>query len=154
MYEIMFFYLLFFFLMIRRPPRSTRTDTLFPYTTLFRSDRRERPGEREHGEREEDAGPGRGLERDVLHHRHIRLSQGALGRRGRPGPAGPADPKSVVWGKRVSVRVVLGGLILSLQTFSTNYTNCPHPYTYTALIIHPFVPYLVFSLSILIILIY
>src|SRR3546814_4201569 len=26
-----------FFLMIRRPPRSTRTDTLFPYTTLFRS---------------------------------------------------------------------------------------------------------------------
>src|SRR3546814_1657955 len=28
---------MFFFLMIRRPPRSTRTDTLFPYTTLFRS---------------------------------------------------------------------------------------------------------------------
>src|SRR3546814_10491580 len=28
-----------FLLMIRRPPRSTRTDTLFPYTTLFRSDR-------------------------------------------------------------------------------------------------------------------
>src|SRR3546814_3850570 len=27
----------FFFLMIRRPPRSTRTDTLFPYTSLFRS---------------------------------------------------------------------------------------------------------------------
>src|SRR3546814_19306722 len=26
-----------FFLMIRQPPRSTRTDTLFPYTTLFRS---------------------------------------------------------------------------------------------------------------------
>src|SRR3546814_4455260 len=26
-----------FFLIIRRPPRSTRTDTLFPYTTLFRS---------------------------------------------------------------------------------------------------------------------
>src|SRR3546814_20466258 len=35
-----FFFLIFccfFFLMIRRPPRSTRTDTLFPYTTLFRS---------------------------------------------------------------------------------------------------------------------
>src|SRR3546814_2024478 len=30
-------YVLLFFLMIRRPPRSTRTDTLFPYTTLFRS---------------------------------------------------------------------------------------------------------------------
>src|SRR3546814_5843876 len=27
----------FFFIMIRRPPRTTRTDTLFPYTTLFRS---------------------------------------------------------------------------------------------------------------------
>src|SRR3546814_5751260 len=44
--------------MIRRPPRSTRTDTLFPYTTLFRSgfgegERREQlallPLEREHG---------------------------------------------------------------------------------------------------------
>src|SRR3546814_12029556 len=43
---VVFFFLVFcihifdcvvFFLMIRRPPRSTRTDTLFPYTTLFRS---------------------------------------------------------------------------------------------------------------------
>src|SRR3546814_13865262 len=31
------YFCLFFFLMIRRPPRSTRTDTLFPYTALFRS---------------------------------------------------------------------------------------------------------------------
>src|SRR3546814_13574561 len=30
-------YCSFFFLMLRRPPRSTRTDTLFPYPTLFRS---------------------------------------------------------------------------------------------------------------------
>src|SRR3546814_4729157 len=29
--------MLFFFLMLRLPPKSTRTDTLFPYTTLFRS---------------------------------------------------------------------------------------------------------------------
>src|SRR3546814_14401163 len=38
---VLFFVLItasyFFFLMRRRPPRSTRTDTLFPYTTLFRS---------------------------------------------------------------------------------------------------------------------
>src|SRR3546814_20974921 len=34
-------YCFFFFLMRRRPPRSTRTDTLFPYTTLFRSGRRD-----------------------------------------------------------------------------------------------------------------
>src|SRR3546814_21021581 len=33
----MYCFVFFFFLMIRRPPRSTRTDTLFPYTTLFRS---------------------------------------------------------------------------------------------------------------------
>src|SRR3546814_17166873 len=33
----MFFFAFFFFLMIRPPPRSTRTDTLFPYTTLCRS---------------------------------------------------------------------------------------------------------------------
>src|SRR3546814_3440238 len=33
--------------MIRRPPRSTRTDTLFPYTTLFRSVRRHRLGHRD-----------------------------------------------------------------------------------------------------------
>src|SRR3546814_9863278 len=33
-YSFLFF---FFFLLIRRPPISTRTDTLFPYTTLFRS---------------------------------------------------------------------------------------------------------------------
>src|SRR3546814_13633449 len=36
MFAVLYFFL-FFFLMIRRPPRSTRTDTLFPYTTLFRS---------------------------------------------------------------------------------------------------------------------
>src|SRR3546814_19368698 len=33
-----FFHHLFCLLMIRRPPRSTLTDTLFPYTTLFRSE--------------------------------------------------------------------------------------------------------------------
>src|SRR3546814_3831572 len=49
--------------MRRRPPRSTRTDTLFPYTTLFRSnagldDRR--PGGRAllHGRRDETVEPG------------------------------------------------------------------------------------------------
>src|SRR3546814_16124982 len=35
--SLLYHVLYFFFLMIRRPPRSTRTDTLFPYTTLFRS---------------------------------------------------------------------------------------------------------------------
>src|SRR6056297_2852891 len=37
--------ILFFFLIIRPPPRSTRTDTLFPYTTLFRSQAEEHTSE-------------------------------------------------------------------------------------------------------------
>src|SRR3546814_9812151 len=47
-----------FFLMIRRPPRSTRTDTLFPYTTLFRSrtDRR-RGADRERRIQVAETGP-------------------------------------------------------------------------------------------------
>src|SRR3546814_12647633 len=36
-HHLCIFCFFFFFLMIRRPPRSTRTDTLFPYTTLFRA---------------------------------------------------------------------------------------------------------------------
>src|SRR3546814_7370780 len=43
--------LFLFFLMIRRPPISTRTDTLFPYTTLFRSRRRRRQGRDVRGDR-------------------------------------------------------------------------------------------------------
>src|SRR3546814_15560940 len=46
-YLCLFISFFLFFLMIRRPPRSTRTDTLFPYTTLFRStkpDKRKVPG--------------------------------------------------------------------------------------------------------------
>src|SRR3546814_11434159 len=40
--DLLFTVCIVFFLMIRRPPRSTRTDTLFPYTTLFRSRELER----------------------------------------------------------------------------------------------------------------
>src|SRR3546814_9041233 len=39
MLDAVLVYMYCFFLIIRRPPRSTRTDTLFPYTTLFRSRR-------------------------------------------------------------------------------------------------------------------
>src|SRR3546814_3693336 len=46
-----FDYVYFFFLMIRRPPRSTRTDTLFPYTTLFRSRESQDPVRRPLGQR-------------------------------------------------------------------------------------------------------
>src|SRR3546814_11153052 len=48
-FVLCFFFLLFFFLMIRRPPRSTRTSTLFPYTTLCRARRWHRePGLYQH----------------------------------------------------------------------------------------------------------
>src|SRR3546814_8978031 len=60
-------FVVFFFLILRRPPRSTRTDTLFPYTTLFRSsqghghDRRGHRSSPEHlCRRRQAAGPGRG----------------------------------------------------------------------------------------------
>src|SRR3546814_4146044 len=57
-------YIYFFFLMIRRPPRSTRTDTLFPYTTLFRScagnHARSRQSRRPGGRRQGWPDPGRG----------------------------------------------------------------------------------------------
>src|SRR3546814_13217969 len=46
---------MFFLLMIRRPPRSTRTDTLLPYTTLFRSQRYRRGALRKVREHRDDA---------------------------------------------------------------------------------------------------
>src|SRR3546814_19370373 len=71
--------------MIRRPPRSTRTDTLFPYTTLFRSQCRgrkrhprrkrpsHRPGERLGRCRQEDRRAGDGTEGGVTQTPHRRL---------------------------------------------------------------------------------
>src|SRR3546814_9397168 len=50
--------------MIRRPPRSTRTDTLFPYTTLFRSPRAQ--GRRAHPRADRREGGGRGGEPDEI----------------------------------------------------------------------------------------
>src|SRR3546814_17010810 len=60
---VIFTLFLVFFLMIRRPPRSTRTDTLFPYTTLFRSCVPHRSGTRrqargDHLDRQRYADPG------------------------------------------------------------------------------------------------
>src|SRR3546814_19156466 len=50
-----------FFLMIRRPPRSTRTDTLFPYTTLFRSAKLGEPSILDAARSPPDAGPVSGF---------------------------------------------------------------------------------------------
>src|SRR3546814_20367494 len=100
--------------MIRRPPRSTRTDTLLPYTTPFRS-----------LDAAQLCRPARtGARRDGVSRRAGRPSEdGPDGKGDGPNPAArsglrgaelrhaqcPADRKSVVSGKRVSVRVDLVG---------------------------------------------
>src|SRR3546814_3425879 len=60
--------------MIRRPPRSTRTDTLFPYTTLFRSGRPEHLVEAVHADRRPV-----GLRRGVEEGQDLVLADGATG---------------------------------------------------------------------------
>src|SRR3546814_4020813 len=89
MYYHVLYLVLFFFLMIRRPPRSTRTDTLFPYTTLFRSPNRDR--RRERASRGRDRGrPGSSpAVRREPRRRRIWLSQGHLLKLG--GSAGGAE---------------------------------------------------------------
>src|SRR3546814_8486765 len=68
----------FFFLMIRRPPRSTRTDTLFPYTTLFRSDRSQAPPCRRAARRRRACPPPRRPCRDRGSH-HPRITNPVAG---------------------------------------------------------------------------
>src|SRR3546814_20475072 len=114
-----------FFLMIRRPPRSTRTDTLFPYTTLFRSTTEEiREAMEEPVAAITDAvkvtldkTPPE-LAADIMEKGITLAGGGALlhglqarlhHETGLPIVIAPEDRKSVVAGKRVSVRVELGG---------------------------------------------
>src|SRR3546814_18632157 len=112
--------------MIRRPPRSTRTDTLFPYTTLFRSGHKgfrdgARTNHRRRGEARTGGGPApqaslRSGERAC--HRWKMRREGTMavpfkwgnGLRAHRGAAGEAqDRQSVVEGKGVAVRVDPGG---------------------------------------------
>src|SRR3546814_6908931 len=71
-----------FFLMIRRPPRSTRTDTLFPYTTLFRSDRPGKTRRADAGDRDDCAAaePG-GPRRTAAEHQRFWVDLRGGGRR-------------------------------------------------------------------------
>src|SRR3546814_12406132 len=66
----------FFFLMIRRPPRSTRTDTLFPYTTLFRSARTQAQRRSLPGGRARFPGQALGRRRAEVQERALRPSRG------------------------------------------------------------------------------
>src|SRR3546814_6514308 len=80
-----------FFVMIRRPPRSTRTDTLLPYTTLFRSLWRERE---EAARAVRGSGAGRAVHhlhrRDRLHRAQARPGSGRDGEEARRPAADPA----------------------------------------------------------------
>src|SRR3546814_4562104 len=81
--------LFFFFLMIRRPPRSTRTDTRFPYTTLFRSasgtESRRRCAGLSHGRRRRRRRGSRHRNAAGRHHRRGRTTAA---------PPGPAPRRS------------------------------------------------------------
>src|SRR3546814_5427859 len=70
--------------MIRRPPRSTRTDTLFPYTTLFRSPPRRAPGAGSRAGSSQAARGRNGRERRGTAWRQAMAGRGAVGKR----PAG------------------------------------------------------------------
>src|SRR3546814_10209068 len=73
-------FVFFFVLMIRRPPRSTRTDTLFPYTTLFRSPARRgwwRRRLRAEGAERGDEAPIECRAGSVEEHERRRLAAGA-----------------------------------------------------------------------------
>src|SRR3546814_15071174 len=76
-----------FFLRIRRPPRSTRTDTLFPYTTLFRSPRRAGAGGRGYCR-----GPFEHRRRRIPGARHKRRRDPLLDRGQEPQAPGRRDP--------------------------------------------------------------
>src|SRR3546814_15685031 len=72
--------------MIRRPPRSTRTDTLFPYTTLFRS--LGRPRTSHAPQRVPTAGPARA---GRPFHRRTRRRVGSLAKHLLDAPGGPRE---------------------------------------------------------------
>src|SRR3546814_13799426 len=123
--------LLLFVVMICRPPRSTRTDTLFPYTTLFRSgpDAAALAGLRlvDAGDlgAQPDLGAGHWRGDGYGPARPARSHELLLRPRAAAAVAGQ-DRKSVVEGKSVSVRVDLGGRRIikkKTKTSPTQMTN-------------------------------
>src|SRR3546814_18357239 len=111
--------------MIRRPPRSTRTDTLCPHTTLFRSDRHvSRPKivkQRTQGKSRMKRSSRNYAEGESPRERIVNAARRLFGSKGFYATTtaelaeeasvivGKIDRKSVVSGRSVSVRVDLGG---------------------------------------------
>src|SRR3546814_14006442 len=83
--------------MIRRPPRSTRTDTLFPYTTLFRSFLRPRNGGYKNAERVAPQRIG-GARRHLRDGQYGRPARGLDQTGVLIAPLGPGDAKAVLRG--------------------------------------------------------
>src|SRR3546814_8142383 len=79
--------------MIRRPPRSTRTDTLFPYTTLFRSPQKEQPhaATGQHATAGRTLSPELGRTPDPVQPQHPRRPDGVPGQPAAPRPARDAN---------------------------------------------------------------
>src|SRR3546814_11165325 len=73
--------------MIRRPPRSTRTDTLFPYTTLFRSRDEQAAGEAREGGADAEADGVDALDVDAQGLRRVRVLRGGADRLSEAGEA-------------------------------------------------------------------
>src|SRR3546814_18771550 len=136
LFFLLFVSLFVFFLMIRRPPRSTRTDTLFPYTTLFRSlpfgvapaNGAPFPTDSWNGRNRSEAKRTKTMKADTHPEYHmitVKMTDGTefqtrstWGKEGATmaldldplsHPAWTGDRKSFVTGKSVSVRGALGG---------------------------------------------
>src|SRR3546814_19527444 len=131
-------YSLFFFLMIRRPPRSTRTDTLFPYTTLFRSqDGAAHGARRAHRPARTDSSPDRDAVHPPRHRTAPRyLSRARRGDRresGRFGLRGAADG-IVRQGGRASCRERVCAFVYStvvaasIKTYTCTTPQLEYPY--------------------------
>src|SRR3546814_11983313 len=117
--------------MIRRPPRSTRTDTLFPYTTLFRSNLRafvlSAYDQASLGSRLSACGQFRHYWHGIRRANAVNRSDCCAPADGSaykkdPGRA-VTDRKSVVEGQSVSVRVDLGGSCLITQKKIIQYSH-------------------------------
>src|SRR3546814_4660584 len=102
----------FFFLMIRRPPRSTRTDTLFPYTTLFRSTVA--------GETKRES-EQRGNEQQPAHER----APGKWNER-RPAATGRADHRSEEHTSELQSLMRISYAVFCLKKKITQYNKYPH----------------------------
>src|SRR3546814_3882124 len=109
----------YFFLMIRRPPRSTRTDTLFPYTTLFRSFSERRSAKYPSGCTRVGS--------DMAHDEAI----GVCGKGGRFIPAGVGQPPLLRSEEHTSelqslMRISYAVFCLKKKTKKTKATSVPH----------------------------